>query len=401
MYTDSLSNMDYFFVNLPIQYLHHDDRINPRSIGSNIRNLIEEFIKKRPQLHIALAWWAPDAEGSGLEKVFDGQHKAAAQILLGTKHLPVRIFIKPDTKVLLVTNTNAGEKLRQVAFDKAVMRHLGSSLYTERVKQYQEMKGLRDDDFSFSEEDLVKFFKGEHREMLRYIVDATRDAITYNKKNRLMEFVEWSGKGAQKPLSYSAIERTFFSEFLFIKTLQTRIDEGMESGVNPRILEQNQMVRLMSMFADTFFVGQWDPEVGGRKLESKVQKGESIDEHHLRAWRITREEILANVLRWVRLVMENYFAFAGKYVDKDRLFHCSLPEQLWERIESFLQNLADLPCWIDRNLSTTVFGAKQNRDYWRQVFTTGKSSSNVQVLACPLDINTMIQASPHTNSGKK
>ena len=70
--------MNSFFATFPLEYLHHDDRINPRNIGSNIRGLIEEFLRKRPQLHVALAWWAPDAEGAGLLKVFDGQHKAAA-----------------------------------------------------------------------------------------------------------------------------------------------------------------------------------------------------------------------------------------------------------------------------------------------------------------------------------
>ena len=35
--------------------------------------------------------------------------------------------------------------------------------------------------------------------MLRYIIDAVRDSITYNKDNGLMEFVEWAGKGAEPP----------------------------------------------------------------------------------------------------------------------------------------------------------------------------------------------------------
>ncbi len=41
IYHDKLSGMDSFFTALPIEYMHHDDRINPRSIGANIRGLIE------------------------------------------------------------------------------------------------------------------------------------------------------------------------------------------------------------------------------------------------------------------------------------------------------------------------------------------------------------------------
>ena len=393
LYKDPLSDMDYFFTVLPIQYLHHDDRINPRSIGSNIRALIEEFMKKRPQLHVSLGWWAPADGASGPVKIFDGQHKAAAQILLGVDKLPVRVFVQPDTNILLQANTNAGDKLRQIAFDSAVLRHLGSSLYIERVKQYQEMKGLREDDYSFSEKDIVAFFKGEHREMVRYIVDSVRDSINHNKDNKLMEFVEWAGKSSDRPLSYAAIERTFFKQFVYKKALEIPIDEGIESGDSPRVLELNQNVRLMSLFAEIFFVGKWDPETGGRRLESRLQSGDPIPEEHLRAWRVAREEILGNILSWVRLVIENYFAWTSRMVDKDRLLQQSFPEDLWKRIEAFLKNLSNLPCWIDKGLSTTIFGAKQNYEFWAQIFKMGRAPNGISVLTKPLDITQMIKES--------
>ena len=147
----------------------------------------------------------------------------------------------------------------------------------------------------------------------------------------------------------------------------------------------------MSLFAEVFFVNHWDPEFGGRRLESRIQKGDAVPEGHLRAWRIAREEVLANVLHWLGLVIRHYFALTAKMVHEDRLLHMRLPEELWDCLHNFLLSLASLPCWVDRNLGATVFAPKQNLDYWEKVFGTGQSPSGIQILAQPLDLHQMIQ----------
>ena len=232
-FINGLSGFKYFFAMLPISYLRHDDQIDPCSIGSNIGKLVEEFYQKRPQLHVLLAWMSTGSEKAEVH-VFDGQHKAAAQIMLGAKALPVRVFIDPDPDILITTNTNAGTSLKQVAFDKSVQRHLGSTLYQDRLKRFREETRRPEDDLSFSERDLVQFFKGKSREMRRYILDSVRNGITSSSENELRDFIDYGGRGKERPLSYRTIDKTFYSFFIFQNVLATPLDLGFDQGESTR-----------------------------------------------------------------------------------------------------------------------------------------------------------------------
>jgi hypothetical protein len=381
IWQDELSGMRTAFIRLPIEYLHHDDKVNPRSIGNSIRGLIEEFHRKRPQLHVPLAWLDSAELEGGKVRLFDGQHKAAAQILLDQRHLPLRIFLNPDTDVLITANTNAGTNLRQVAFDKSTQRHLGATILGDRIDRFLQDKIMAPGDERFSEKDLVEHFRGEQRQMRRYVLDAQRNAISHNERNKLRDFIEWGGKRGEKPISYSSIEKTFFSQFIGKEMLETSFYGVSAQGENPRELEKRQIVKLMSSVAEAFYTGgKYDFARGTDKLENKIQKGEIIPDDHLRAHRIGREEILGAWLPFVSKVIVNYFQHNGKNVRIEKLFQYNFPEQLWLNIRNFLMHLGRLPLWVDYQQSLTTFGARSNASFWEHVFDTGNSPNGSPVI---------------------
>jgi hypothetical protein len=371
VWKDQLSGLHYVFANLPIEYLFHDDRLNPRGIGSNIRALVIEFFSRLPQLHVPLAWIDSGETGGVKVRIFDGQHKAAAQVLLGVRCLPVRIFIDPDPDVLLTANTHAGTTLRQVAFDKATQRHLGASILLERVERFRADRGHPDDYGSWSEQALVDHFKGEQSQMRRYVLDAQRNDITYHSSNRLRDFIEMGGKGTERPLSYSAIEKAIYSQAIHSKMLETPDDYKFDQGENPRDLERDQIVKYLNLLADRIFIGQWNPDIGSGKLESKVQNNQDVPENHLRAHRMGREEILQ---AWTGLCLSVYqtvVVSSGSLWDSERPFQRRLPDAVWSALDNFICNFADLSLWKNRSLSATVFGGKQTTQFWKDAFSTG------------------------------
>lgn len=392
IYYDVKGDVEYFFALIPIQYIFHDDEINPRTIGSNISKLLAEFYKGNPQLHVSLGYLETNDNNNSPIKLFDGQHKAAAQILLGTREIPVRIFINPDKEKIKLTNFNAGTSLKQVAFDKSVQRHLGSALYQDRVERYQKQSDRSLDDFSFSEKTLINFYKGEARELKRYILDAVKDGITHSEENKLREYIDRGGRAKEKPLSYASVEKTFYSFFISSDPLDTSLDFKLEEGLNPRDLEKKQIIRLMNIIADNILIGKYDLEVGTNRIENRIQQGdETLDWNHVAAFRMMKEEILYAWLSYINDIVSMYYANMGKRVaNRHDFFQEAFPEQLWNNIENFIINLAELPLWKNKELSSTIFGGKQNYSFWKNIFEKGQSINGEKILAKPLEIKEMI-----------
>jgi hypothetical protein len=202
--------------------------------------------------------------------------------------------------------------------------------------------------------------------------------------------MELGGRSNTYPVSYSTVEKTFFSFFIQQDVLQTPINYKLEEGDNPRELEKSQIIELMNIITEEILEGKFDLELGTYRIENKVQGGEDIPSKHLRAVRMSKEEIIYNWLRYVSQIIKTFYLIQGKPIQEEKLFQYKFPEPLWNKIRIFIRNLANLPLWIDKELSSTVFGGKQNYAYWQTIFESGKSPSNVRVLADPIDLMKMI-----------
>ena len=284
--------------------------------------------------------------------------------------------------------------MRQVAFDMSVRRRLGSALYRDRLERFREERKLSEEDYSFSERDLVAHFKGESRDMKRYILDNQRNAVTHSPANKLSEFMDYGGKGQEKPLSYSAIEKTFYSFFIDGSLLDSPMDYGSDTDSNPRDIEIRQIVELMNVVAEEIYIDQFDPVIGTYRIENRIQKGEPIQESHLRAFRMAKEEILYSWLRYIRQIVQHHFMALGKPIDEQRLFQYQFSNVLWNQIRAYVRRLKTLPVWVNRELSLSVFGGKQNYEFWQTIFESGESPQGQPVLAEPLNLMNMIQEPP-------
>lgn len=95
-----------------------------------------------------------------------------------------------------------------------------------------------------------------------------------------------------------------------------------------------------------------------------------------------KEEILYAWLSYISDVVSMFYANMGKRTaNRHDFFQEEFPEQLWVNIENFIENLAALPLWKNKELSSTVFGGKQVYSFWQTIFASGVSKTGEHVMA--------------------
>ena len=82
--------------------------------------------------------------------------------------------------------------------------------------------------------------------------------------------------------------------------MQTNLDYKLEEGLNPRELEKEQIRHLMNIIADEILIGKFDFDIGTNRIENQIQKGESLPMEHVRAYRMVKEEVLYNWLKYIQ-----------------------------------------------------------------------------------------------------
>lgn len=383
---------------IPFICLHHDHDINPRSIA-DLEPMIEEFYNGYPQLQSSLAALSISGErGKAPILVFDGQHKAAAQLYARRERLFVRVFVKYDRERLKETNYRAHTKLAQVHFPQLINDKVGSDLFKEEFNRFtQDADPTKISEETFFSKHVQRLQKSEYR---RYFGNGLRYEVLIGKagsqQNMVLDFTETvMPRSTRYPLSYDTLQKTMLDLMLYEKPAKETIDQTEQY----RQLEKENLIRLLNIFVEEVLSnGRFDLNLGVRRMEEKLANDpQSVPDSHLRAYRICRK---AAMMIWckelkgaIRLLLNTKTRFAIAAWSEKRPLWSKMLDEDWQQVRKMIRAIRDHKVWGERINPDIVQAISSTRQKdWSDILLKGTLPGRREQLLPPLDQNYMFRS---------
>jgi hypothetical protein len=311
----------YFYALMPVEHLRNDVDLQPRSLEPERLWELYRHLRTHTQL-------APSVGRLVGEEVllFDGQHKAAAQVWAGRKRVECKIYLDPDVRRLKETNLTAHDKLRQMPFYTSTLLEKYADLAHEDWEAFLETQGPKTEAaFVAFMRDRTGLTKAAAVKRVRSVI--YRD-ILEDPDNSLREYVAEENRARANPITMSRLERTFFAEFIAPPPL----DDEFETDAWHRDEEKQNLVFLFNVVVEKALDGQWNPEAGDAAHKKAARL---FSAGALRAWVPFLHDAIAPALR----------LFQSE--ERRKVFYRTLEESDREVIRGLVERLLSHKVWQD------------------------------------------------------
>lgn len=368
---------------LSFSTLYHDTTINPRPIV-DLEPMVEEFYNKNPQLLPSLAILEVDENNSGKIQVFDGQHKAAAQLYVRSPKLFVRVFVNADKVKIKRTNFRAHTLLAQIHFPQLISDKVGHHLFSIEFGPYLETVDWdKEDESTFlKREEMSTEYKGYLKNWLKY------RALMGNEDDRhkILDYVETvSARSKKYPISYDTLSKTFL-KLLYLSPSK----DNLFMSQKYRKLELENLKRLMEIYVDEVLDGKFDLDKGIYKLEKNLREDpDSIHDNHLVAYRMCRSAAMIIWIEELKKAIARLLKSGNKYYrtewSENRILWTEIGEQEWEQIRNMIKVIKMHQVWKQKENEealSSLGSTKQGE--WKGILLDGRLPGREERLFEPL-----------------
>lgn len=363
LHHDMLLDVPYFYGRIPVRWLENDDQegLQPRVIDYKRLIAIRDHLKTHPQLAPSIGRLLGNQV-----KLFDGQHKLAAQVLNNQSEIDIKVYVSPDENerakhlfdALMITNLEAHSKLKQVPFYTSTLLDRLTVIYKEMLDEFIDSTTPEE----HTEERFTRFlsnakgFSGaESKEMLRSAIKA---ASLHG--STLFPYVATASKDASYPITMDLLNTTIFRACLYLEPSQARFTSERDY----RSSESANFQAVASVLVDETNIAAWVPHKKGKVL--------SNDEHKARRiWHkgsvLTWAPYLKSVLFYALHIMTS--------AERDQLLHRpEIESSRLDVIRMCLNRLFSHPMWDDPDseIDSLLVSARRQEDLFNRKGLTEK-----------------------------
>lgn len=336
LFYDALLKVSYFYGRIPVSWLENDDQegLQPRVIDYKRLIAIRDHLKSHPQLAPSIARLL----GSRF-KLFDGQHKLAAQVLNNQTEVDIKVYVSPEGvdqskelfDNLMITNLEAHSKLKQVPFYTSTLLDRLSVIYKELLEEFISTKSPENHTEAYFIHFLASlkgFSAADAKEILR---SAIKNSALDGSK--LVGFVAEASKDANFPITVDLLNRTIFRSTLYLEPSTARFT----SEADYRNSEAANFAAVANLLVQETGIGNWVPH----------SKGKNLTNEQLKARRIWHK---GSVLTWAPY-LESILYYALQTMTNDErekmLYRPVISERQEAIVRQCLNRLFSHPMWDD------------------------------------------------------
>lgn len=313
---------EYFYASLPVDYLFSDRKLQPRDLRfESLWRLYQHFLTNT-QLAPSIC---RIAEG-GKILLFDGQHKAAAQVWANRPTVECKVYLNTDPEKLEQINIDAHGTYRQMSFYSHELMRKYAAISIDDWEDYMQTSGAKSEKGFHSF--LILNKKKTRSQATNEITQAIYNEILNDPGNMLSNYVAEKHRGRNQPLTIARLQKTFFREMI----LPPPVEDEFESEEDCRVKEKRNLLRLMTIIAEESLEGKWAPE--------------RSDSNHLKAERI----FSAGAVRtWVILLKNTINQHLRHYTDEQRkrFFYSEIEDAEFEYFRTFVRRIFEHKLWSD------------------------------------------------------
>jgi len=326
----------YFFHEVETKFIENDDEIQLRPLEPKILALVFN-LKRSVQLLPTLG--RLDAESKTI-KVFDGQHKAVAQIVGNNRQtIPCIVFVHPSVPELRVVIYEAHTDFVQQRYKKSHIDAKLADIYRQKIEAYRKQVG--DPNARFTEADILK---GETKAETRKFLMASIIAEINLERSFVRDFAAQDRQSQKrKPILWQSLER-LVGKLCKLDTISKYSDDPD----NYRSDEVDNLCFVLDQIESLAIKDKWSADNADSHLHKLCRT------YFYKTAFNTWIDVLAEALKFA-LEQKN-----GAKIYEPLCFQKAFPADTKARFIQIMRKLFEHPLWVQEPIQDEI--AKANQD---------------------------------------